>query len=77
MLEAPFVKDQHQHLSAKGNANKWDTPAESAYKDTKEGKNEAKNRAHEKTKEGKAEKAASDDEREKKHPQPERHSKSY
>ena len=58
-------------MSAKG--TKWDTPAESVYKDTKDGKSEAKARAHEKTPEGKAEKAAADEERDKKHPQPERH----
>ena len=74
MLEAPF-SGKNQVLSAKG--SKWDTPAESTYKDTKEGRNEAKDRAHEKTPQGKDEKAKSDAEKEKKHPQPERHAKDY
>ena len=76
MLEAPFGKE-HQVLSAQGNVVKWDTPAEAAFKDTKEGKREAKDHAYEKSPEGKADKSKQDAEKEKKHPQPERHAKDY
>ena len=64
----PTMDQSVQSLASKRSGNTWETPAEQAYANTKEGKAEAKQKAYEKTDEGKAAKAKEDAEKEKKHP---------